>query len=486
MIGRFLALVPLALLLTASPQDGQWVKGTNGEDLGDYQISGLTWVDDGDTGGQALWAITDQNCTECAEGTGRMLRIGVGDAQLTHPPVPIARSDIRNPDFECLAELPDGGAKLRKFIAVTEDEETPQVVTIKVTHNETGGYSAVVEDAVKIEGIEHYPGSKSEGSPDNSRIEGCAVGDDGVSLYLAFERDDEERPLLFKTAVGAPRLDEDSLVLDWTSLSGAVTEDSNFNGLALARGGLLLILMRNQERVIFWDLGQDKGQAREVVDLNLDARPKPERFSPEGIATDGKRIWIINDPWKGKYLDYLDTRDSTGKGFTSLLWVRPLGGAARVDAPSAERKRGPGAHRVTEPPRPPEPLPPAQKAVETELLGRVRDWAAAWSQQDIEAYLSFYAAGFRPAGPADRATWERRRRERFGEPRCIVQVEVSEPIVERAGDGRYRVRFLQAYRSDRFSDTGNKVLTFVGERNVWRIQNEEFNLRSKDANLECP
>ena len=104
-------------------------------------------------------------------------------------------------------------------------------------------------------------------------------------------------------------------------------------------------------------------------------------------------------------------------------------------------------------------------------LDTVRDWAAAWSRQDTEEYVSFYASTFRPASGLSGSQWLAQRRQRLTAP-AFIEVTVSDLEVVSAGVREVRVRFHQTYRSDTFSDRVVKTLVLLSEAGDWRIYSE--------------
>lgn len=106
-----------------------------------------------------------------------------------------------------------------------------------------------------------------------------------------------------------------------------------------------------------------------------------------------------------------------------------------------------------------------------ELALAVQSWAEAWSDQDVDRYLAAYASDFRPSNGLSRAAWERERRQRVAAPQ---RLEVSVAFIEAGLDGPTTgsIRFLQSYKSDRFSDQVTKVLRMVLEEGAWKIVEE--------------
>ncbi len=117
------------------------------------------------------------------------------------------------------------------------------------------------------------------------------------------------------------------------------------------------------------------------------------------------------------------------------------------------------------------PAEPPRSATEA-AIDTVRAWAAAWSDQRVDDYLSYYAASFRPVGGLDRGAWEAQRSERLSRP-SYIRVTISSLRAEPTADGTVRATFRQDYESDTFADSVTKVLTLAEEGGTWRIVAEE-------------
>ena len=112
---------------------------------------------------------------------------------------------------------------------------------------------------------------------------------------------------------------------------------------------------------------------------------------------------------------------------------------------------------------------PASPAAEIEAF--VRHWAAAWSRQDVDDYLSHYAIDFLPADGSSRIVWAAQRRERLTRPKSI-SVEISDLQITALDDGRARVGFEQAYRASHYQDQVDKTLELTREDGAWKIVRE--------------
>lgn len=122
----------------------------------------------------------------------------------------------------------------------------------------------------------------------------------------------------------------------------------------------------------------------------------------------------------------------------------------------------------------PKPAPTAGSSnQETAVVTAVSNWAQAWSEQDVTAYLSHYAPNFDPPGELSRSDWENLRRSRVSKPK-LIEVKVTEPKVSFNGAGSAVVRFRQHYKSDTIDSTGFKTLTMTKSDQGWLIVREQF------------
>ncbi len=101
----------------------------------------------------------------------------------------------------------------------------------------------------------------------------------------------------------------------------------------------------------------------------------------------------------------------------------------------------------------------------------IQNWAVAWSQQDVNAYLSHYSVDFTSGVHQDAETWQNVRRERLTVP-GFIQVDIRNLEIDPIGNSRAAVSFVQTYRSDRYSSESVKDLAMVRLENGWKIERE--------------
>ena len=102
----------------------------------------------------------------------------------------------------------------------------------------------------------------------------------------------------------------------------------------------------------------------------------------------------------------------------------------------------------------------------------VLDWAAAWTQQNVDAYLEYYAGDFSPDDGSSLEQWREYRRERLTAP-LSIQVSVSDLVVDMLESDHAQVTFTQIYESPTYGDRVKKNMLIKLEQNGWRISQEQ-------------
>ena len=107
-----------------------------------------------------------------------------------------------------------------------------------------------------------------------------------------------------------------------------------------------------------------------------------------------------------------------------------------------------------------------------EVVDALRSWAAAWSRQDVAAYLEHYMPGVSPEAGVSRDDWARKRRARVLRP-AFIKVEVDSFRVRSDGESRMLVTFVQGYRSNTYADRVRKRVTLERTARGWMIIEEQ-------------
>ena len=106
------------------------------------------------------------------------------------------------------------------------------------------------------------------------------------------------------------------------------------------------------------------------------------------------------------------------------------------------------------------------------LRAAVARWADAWSNQDVDAYLSSYDHEFRPGKGLSVQRWRLQRRQRLTKP-SFIKISIDGFEVNQAGPDQARVTFRQQYQSDSYSDSVRKELLLVESEGQWKIRREQ-------------
>lgn len=113
---------------------------------------------------------------------------------------------------------------------------------------------------------------------------------------------------------------------------------------------------------------------------------------------------------------------------------------------------------------------PAATSEKDAALNLLETWAKAWSNQDVNKYLSFYAKDFQTPKGESRQAWAQDRRERI-EGKGKINVRIDDANVSIEGNTA-TVKFKQFYTSDRLSATSRKVLVLNKQDGKWLIKQE--------------
>ncbi len=122
-------------------------------------------------------------------------------------------------------------------------------------------------------------------------------------------------------------------------------------------------------------------------------------------------------------------------------------------------------------------LTPAEKSAgpsvnnSSEVTETVNAWAAAWSSQNVDSYLSFYTEDFNTPGGESHTAWSAARKERISAPKSI-HVGISNATVKFNDSNHATVKFRQSYSSNHLKTSGNKTMLMVKSGGKWLIQEE--------------
>lgn len=163
------------------------------------------------------------------------------------------------------------------------------------------------------------------------------------------------------------------------------------------------------------------------------------------------------------------------KAATPAPIARPIP-AASVPATPVAVAKAPVAVAIAQPvakPTAPQSAPVAQPVPgdhSAAVEDAVRGWAKAWSRQDVDKYLDYYASSFKTPKGESRRAWEQTRRSRI---KGTKSIDVVISGIQTKIDGeRAEVRFKQNYRADRIAKRTGKTLVLQKSNDRWLIVQE--------------
>ena len=102
----------------------------------------------------------------------------------------------------------------------------------------------------------------------------------------------------------------------------------------------------------------------------------------------------------------------------------------------------------------------------------VKNWATAWEKQDVDYYLSFYSEKFK-GKKKHRSSWEASRHRALKKNKNI-SINLSDIRIQKRGINGMEISFVQEYKSDEHTDTGEKELILEKDGPSWKIIKETW------------
>lgn len=142
--------------------------------------------------------------------------------------------------------------------------------------------------------------------------------------------------------------------------------------------------------------------------------------------------------------------------------------SAKSDAVKAPTATAPTA---TKPVATPSSTPlVANDNADAQISAAIQSWAAAWSNKDVLAYLSFYSTDFETPDKLTRADWEAQRKVRL-EAQTSINVSIKMKKITVDGNDA-TVVFQQKYKSDKLASNNLKTMTLIKSADRWMIRSE--------------
>lgn len=237
----------------------------------------------------------------------------------------------------------------------------------------------------------------------------------------------------------------------------------------------------NNLAVIYAAQGQFD-RAREALELAIKTHPSYSVAHENLGDLYAKLASMAYD--KALELDRANTTTQTKLALIRDLFAAPIRAATAEPAPptpptppapsaTADSARPPGktARPAATTKTPAKTLTQAPAPAPTaEIESTVQAWAAAWSRQDVAAYLAHYSDAFKPATGVALEQWKADRDTRIKTPKTIL-IELMKLEIKTEGDNA-TASFKQHYKSDRLNEWTRKTLQLRREADAWRIVDE--------------
>ena len=197
----------------------------------------------------------------------------------------------------------------------------------------------------------------------------------------------------------------------------------------------------------------------------------------EAAARPQPRLAMVNLPYAEKRALAMAAGIQPGKpkAATPAPIARPIPPAS-VPATPAPVAKAAVVVAVAQPvakPAAPQSAPVAQPTLDDHSAAvedAVKGWAKAWSRQDVDKYLDYYASSFKTPKGESRRAWEQTRRSRI---KGTKSIDVVISGIQTKIDGeRAEVRFKQNYRADRVAKRTGKTLVLQKSNDRWLIVQE--------------
>lgn len=335
----------------AQPLAGKWITDQQQQTLNDAQSSGLTFRHG------ELIHLSDNSASP--ELRNKLLRINPATARLIAPAIELTVSPTLN--GSCFAELlhnqPDWESldwdrkDDTSFIAVTEDSSKFSLkgeCASRYAKTHSTEYPTLLvkiqtdkaltqAEIVAVRPVQ-FPNSAKVGNFPNDGIEGLAFDDSG-NLYLALEKNQANKPMIFQTPYTANFWATENFVeVTDTGLELPPIDDENhpLNGMDFlpspvkGHPGYLVAAARNDDQLWIFDLSKQQKPFVQSLTFfaptddsgNCPAYEQMVQTAIEGIAIDSDTVYMVNDPWKKHYPDNIQcpVNEANFKKFAPLLF----------------------------------------------------------------------------------------------------------------------------------------------------------------------
>ncbi len=106
-----------------------------------------------------------------------------------------------------------------------------------------------------------------------------------------------------------------------------------------------------------------------------------------------------------------------------------------------------------------------------QITASLKQWADAWSRQDLDAYFDSYIKDYRPRSGTAHLRWRKLRETRIVNPQ-FINIRISDLSVKKQDDNNATLTFRQHYQSNLLKSAVIKQLEFYKTEAGWKIKSE--------------
>ncbi len=129
------------------------------------------------------------------------------------------------------------------------------------------------------------------------------------------------------------------------------------------------------------------------------------------------------------------------------------------------------AEKTIEKPLVEEARPEPDDTDEDQITASLKQWADAWSRQDLNAYFDSYIKDYRPRSGTAHLRWRKLRETRIVNPQ-FINIRISNLSVKKQDDNNATLTFKQHYQSNLLKSSVIKQLEFYKTEAGWKIKSE--------------
>ena len=129
------------------------------------------------------------------------------------------------------------------------------------------------------------------------------------------------------------------------------------------------------------------------------------------------------------------------------------------------------AEKTIEKPLVEEARPQPSNTDKDQIATSLKQWADAWSRQDLDAYFDSYIKDYRPRSGTAHLRWRKLRETRIVNPQ-FINIRISNLSVKKQDDNNATLTFRQHYQSNLLQSAVIKQLEFYKTEVGWKIKSE--------------